>query len=151
MTILIEPTAHIAIRTHLEAAYPEEGAGFLLGEVDGDDVRHVRDVLPVANARENGARRTRYLITPQDTFRADLEAEQRGLEILGVFHSHPDVPNEPSAFDREWALPWYSYTITRVDGGRAVSIRSWRLTDDRERFEEEEIIVPEIPIKTTKP
>jgi proteasome lid subunit RPN8/RPN11 len=142
MTIQIDPPAAAAIRAHLEAAYPEEGAGFLLGEVDGDDVRRVRDVLPIANARENGARRTRYLITPHDTVRADYEAERRGLEILGVFHSHPDVPDVPSEFDREWALPWYSYTITRIDGGVAVSTRSWRLTDDRERFEEEELTVP---------
>ena len=146
MTIVIDPAAQAAIRAHLEAAYPEEGAGFLIGEVDGDNVRRVRDVLPIANARENGARRTRYLITPHDTVRADYEAEARGLEILGVFHSHPDVPNEPSAFDREWALPWYSYTITRVDEGRAVSIRSWRLKDDRSQFVEEPIQPPaEIP------
>ncbi|HUF38510.1 MAG TPA: M67 family metallopeptidase [Anaerolineales bacterium] len=140
MSIVIHPTAEDAIRAHLEAVYPEEGAGFLLGEVDGDDVRRVRDVIPAGNARENGARRTRYLITPLDTYEADLAAEARGLEVVGVFHSHPDVPNVPSEFDREWALPWYSYTITRVDGGRATNTRSWRLTDDRERFIEEELL-----------
>ena len=141
MTITIDPTVHEVIRAHLEAAYPEEGAGFLLGETDGDGSRRVLDVLPVSNARENGARRTRYLITPLDTYEADLAAESRGLEIVGVFHSHPDVPNVPSEFDREWALPWYSYTITRVDGGRAVSTRSFRLTDDRVQFVEEKLIL----------
>jgi proteasome lid subunit RPN8/RPN11 len=140
MAIQIDPAAAADIRSHLEAAYPEEGAGFLLGEVDGDDIRYVREVIPAANSSENGVRRSRYLITPHDTVKADLEAEARGLEILGVFHSHPDVPNVPSEFDREWALPWYSYTITRVDGGRAAGTRSWRLTDDREKFIEEPVL-----------
>jgi proteasome lid subunit RPN8/RPN11 len=140
MAIKINPISQSEIRTHLENAYPEEGAGFLLGLVDDDD-RLVQVILPVGNAREGAARNNRYLITPQDTYKAELEAEAQDLEVLGVFHSHPDVANVPSEFDREWALPWYSYIIARVDKGVAVSIRSWRLSDDRSVFSEEPCIL----------
>lgn len=138
MSIQLPGQARTEIYAHLEAAYPDEGAGFLFGRVDGDR-RLVEAVLPVPNAREDDARRNRYLITPQDMLRAELQAEELGMDILGVFHSHPDVPNVPSAFDRDWALPWYSYAIARVDRGTAVSLRSWRLADDRSGFVEEEV------------
>lgn len=140
MTLIIPNALLTQLHAHLEAAYPEEGAGFLLGTANGDS-RHVTDVLPVENSREEPARRTRYLLSPHDIMRAEDEADGRGLSLLGVFHSHPDCPNVPSDFDREWALPWYSYTISRVDNGKAVSIRSWRLNDDRAGYVEEEIEV----------
>jgi proteasome lid subunit RPN8/RPN11 len=122
------------IETHVEAAYPEEGAGFLLG-ADGE----VREVLPLPNAREDEARHNRYLITPEDYLKAEMQADALGLSLIGVFHSHPDCPNEPSEYDREWAQPFFSYLITCVDGGRAVSHRSWRLAEDRSKYEEESI------------
>ncbi len=128
------------IHAHGESAYPEEGAGFLLGVVDGE-VRRVTAILTLPNAREDEARHNRYLLTPQDVMRAEDEAESRGLELIGVFHSHPDCPNLPSEFDREWAMPWFSYIITRVDAGKAVGSRSWRLTHDRSKFEEETVHV----------
>ena len=77
------------IHTHGEEAYPEEGAGFLLGN-EG----RVLDLLPLPNAREDAARHNRYLITPQDYLQAEMTAENRGLSLLGVFHSHPDHPNK---------------------------------------------------------
>ncbi len=120
------------ISAHVEAAYPEEGAGFLLG-VDGE----VREILPLLNAREEAARHNRYLITPEDYLKAELKADSLGLSLIGVFHSHPDCPNVPSEYDREWAQPFFSYLISRVDAGKAVSHRSWRLADDRSRYEEE--------------
>ncbi|MCQ3939173.1 MAG: hypothetical protein DPW18_19320 [Chloroflexi bacterium] len=122
------------INMHIEAAYPEEGAGFLLG-VEGE----VREILPLPNAREDEARRNRYLITPEDYIKAELKADALGLSLIGVFHSHPDCPNVPSEFDREWAQPYFSYIISRVDNGKAVSHRSWRLAEDRSKYEEEEL------------
>ena len=123
-----------------EAAYPDEGAGLLLGRVDGD-VRRVEAILSIENAREEFARHNRYLITPQDMLRGEQEAMQRGLDVIGIFHSHPDHPNRPSEFDREWALPWFSYMITSVMAGQATKSRSWRLQDDRSGFIEESIFV----------
>lgn len=122
------------IQIHGEQAYPEEGAGFLLGEPG-----QVDDILALPNAREETARHNRYLITPEDYLRAEMEAERRGLSLIGVFHSHPDHPNRPSEFDREWAQPFFSYVITSVQGGVAEESRSWRLAADRSAFLEEAI------------
>lgn len=140
MTLKFDNTTLEQLHTHLESTYPEEGAGFLLGTANGTS-RQVTAILPIENAREDAARHNRFLLTPRDMARAEDDADARGLSILGIFHSHPDCPNVPSDFDREWALPWYSYTISRVDKGKAVSIRSWRLEDDRAAYFEEEIQV----------
>ena len=128
------------IHAHGEEAYPGEGAGFMLGNADGD-LRVVSAILKLPNAREEAAQHNRYLLTPQDMLRSEQEAAKRGLDVIGVFHSHPDHPNEPSEFDRDWAMPWFSYIITSIRTGEADGSRSWRLTDDREKSIEEEIIV----------
>jgi proteasome lid subunit RPN8/RPN11 len=122
------------MNAHVEKAYPEEGAGFLLGEAG-----EVKEILALSNSREDGARHNRFLFTPEDYLQAELKAEALGLSLIGVFHSHPDSPNVPSEYDREWAQPFFSYIITRVDNGKAVNSRSWRLLEDRSRYEEEEI------------
>lgn len=125
------------IHVHGEAAYPEEGAGFLLGS-EGESKRVV-EILPLSNAREDEARHNRYLIAPEDYLNAEVTADKLGLSLIGVFHSHPDHPNRPSEFDREWAQPFFSYVITSVQSGRAVESRSWRLVEDRSQFVEEKI------------
>jgi proteasome lid subunit RPN8/RPN11 len=140
MSLEIRSELFEQIRAHGEQAYPEEGAGLMLGSVI-DDRRRVQAILPLANAREDSARHNRYLIMPQDMLRGEQEAMRLGYEILGVFHSHPDHPNQPSEFDRDWALPWYSYVITSVNKGKANSSRSWRLLEDRSGFAEEKVVV----------
>jgi proteasome lid subunit RPN8/RPN11 len=135
-----ELLAHI--QAHGVAAYPEEGAGFLLGKADGEN-RSGTLILPASNSREDAARPNRYQITPEENLKAEQLAASQGLDVIGIFHSHPDHPNQPSDFDREWALPWYSYLITSVNKGKAVETRSWRLTDDRSKYFEEEIVIIE--------
>ena len=136
----IDPATLKAIHADGEAAYPEEGAGLLLGSVEGE-VRRVRDILRLDNSREESARHNRYLLTAEDYLHGEEEADRRGLDVLGVFHSHPDHPNRPSEYDRQWALPWFSYLITSVQSGRAVESRAWLLSADRESFVEEPISV----------
>lgn len=122
------------IHAHGEKAYPEEGAGFLIGSAG-----KVENILPLENAREDGTRHNRFLITPEDYLHAELTADRLGLSLIGVFHSHPDHPNHPSEYDREWAQPFFSYIITTVNQGKAIESRSWRLLEDRSKFEEEKI------------
>jgi len=122
------------MNAHVEKAYPEEGAGFLIGE-EGE----VKEILALSNAREDGTRHNRFLFTPEDYLDAELKADRLGLSLIGVFHSHPDCPNIPSEYDREWAQPFFSYIITRVEEGKAINSRSWRLLEDRSNYEEEEI------------
>lgn len=142
MSLILSDKTLRQIHLHGEEAYPEEGAGLLLGKVEGE-VRQVVELIPVSNARQGIARRNRYLLTPQDMMEGERQAERLGLVVIGVFHSHPDHPDRPSEFDREWALPWFSYLITSVKDGEASRSRSWRLTDDRSRFLEEKIIIHE--------
>ncbi|HXU46531.1 MAG TPA: Mov34/MPN/PAD-1 family protein, partial [Thermoanaerobaculia bacterium] len=70
---------------------------------------------------------------------AEKSARAESLSVVGYFHSHPDHPARPSDFDREHAWPGLSYLIVSVRAGKAVEARSWRLSDDRERFDEESI------------
>jgi proteasome lid subunit RPN8/RPN11 len=137
----LEMTAQLLARIHAhgESAYPEEGAGFLLGS-DGDP-RRISDILPLPNAFDADMRRRRYLITPEAYGQAEDTADGLGLSLIGVFHSHPDHPNRPSETDREWAQPFFSYIITSVEHGRPVESRSWRLAEDRSRFLEEQIVM----------
>jgi proteasome lid subunit RPN8/RPN11 len=146
VTLLLGRTLLERIQEHGEQAYPEEGAGFLLGKDDVDgSARRVIGIVTLQNAREAGARGNRYLITPQDYLHAELRAGEQGLELIGVFHSHPDHPDLPSDFDREWAQPQFSYLITRVVGGTAEGSSSWRLSDDRAKFTEEDIQIEKTP------
>lgn len=128
------------IHLHGEQAYPEEGAGLLLGELQGGD-HQVREIMPLVNAREAQARHNRYQLSPGDYLQGEEFAESLGFAVLGVFHSHPDHPNRPSEFDRQWAWPNFSYLITSVMQGKAAESRSWRLKEDRTTFSEEQIAV----------
>ena len=136
---MLEISAELLNEMHAngEKAYPEEGAGFLLG-LDGD-VRRVLSLLPLPNARESTARHNRYILTPQDYLAGEEEADRLKLTLLGVFHSHPDHPNRPSEYDREWAQPFFSYIITSIQNGQAVASASWRLMEDRSGFIEEPV------------
>ncbi len=144
-TVVLTTEVLEQLSAHVEAAYPEEGAGFLFGDLDGEQ-RIVRAILSLPNAREAEARHNRFLITPQDYVQAEQRAVQAGLEVLGVFHSHPDSPNIPSEFDRQWALPYFIYFITTVEQGKSKNHRVWILHPDRSGFDEITLqVVPSSP------
>ena len=129
------------IQSHAERAYPEEGAGVLLGRPLAEG-RLGTQVRPLANTFDPDQRSRRYMIDPLEMLQLEDEAESLGLELIGIFHSHPDHPAQPSEFDRQRALPWYSYLITSVAAGRAVETLSWRLNEARQ-FEPEQIRILE--------
>ena len=117
-------------------AYPNECCGIMFGSGEGDD-HAVKSLRPIVNAREDGEQYHRFLITAEDMMRAELEARRLGLEIVGFYHSHPDHPAKPSDYDRDHALPFYSYIILRVAEGRPGLMTSWRLRISREAFDPE--------------
>lgn len=121
-------------------SYPEECCGVLIGRPQSqeDGCTIVERILTVQNERAD-SRGNRYLISPETVLAAQKEARSLGLDIVGYFHSHPDHPARPSEFDREHAWPGYSYLIVAVQNKKVVDTRSWRLSDDRARFEEEAI------------
>jgi proteasome lid subunit RPN8/RPN11 len=121
-----------------ERAYPGECCGVLAGHPG--EIKEVRRLLPVVNRR--AADPHRYLIAPQDLQRVEAEVRHDSLEVLGFYHSHPDHPAAPSAFDAEHAWPWYSYLIVRVDAGRGAEVASWLLDDDRPIMHPEPLEVP---------
>jgi proteasome lid subunit RPN8/RPN11 len=95
-------------------------------------------VIELENERD-ASRHNRYVISPGQFLRAEKEARAAGLDVLGFYHSHPDHPAQPSAFDLEHAWPWYSYLIASVEKGRVADVRSWRLREDRAAFESEPV------------
>ncbi len=125
------------IRAHGAEGYPQECCGALLG-IDGEARREVREVFPLVNRREDSPH-NRFSITPEDFRAAEQAGRARSLELIGWYHSHPDHPALPSEYDREHAWPWYSYVIVSVVEREPRQIMSWRLADDRSRFEPEEI------------
>jgi proteasome lid subunit RPN8/RPN11 len=139
MEIVISDQHLSSISEHCQQAYPNEGCGILLGLSELGSTTVV-DVLLTGNAREEADQHNRYLIPPQSLLEGELQAERRGLEVVGYFHSHPDHPARPSEFDREHAWPWYSYLILSVRGGEAIASRSWQLREDRSGFDEETIV-----------
>ena len=125
-----------AIRKAGADAYPNECCGILLGKDEGDE-HVVTSLRPIENARESDERYHRFLITAEEMMQAELEARRLGLDIVGFYHSHPDHPARPSDYDREHALPFYSYIILRVAEGRPELMTSWRLQISREAFDTE--------------
>ena len=124
----------------METTYPNEGGGFLLGETMAEGIV-IRDIIQVENVFEEEEQYHRYAMTPQDWMRLEDEADERGLALVGYYHSHPDSPAIPSDYDREHALPNFVYIITSVMMGRAVDMRLWKLRADRSVFDNERLHV----------
>ncbi|MDR2247588.1 MAG: M67 family metallopeptidase [Treponema sp.] len=138
--IALHAEAERRIREEGERAFPNECCGFLLGRMEEGEKR-ADVVLAVENSREAGERYHRFVITPEDFLGAEKEARRQKKDILGIYHSHPDHPARPSDYDREQALPCYSYLIVPVEGGRAGDLTSWELADNRNQFLEEELSI----------
>ena len=146
-----------AIRTHAESTYPEECCGLLLGKL-AEDGKTVVEVMPTENswnaeaveafqeiegsAKLGSDKRDRYAIAPQEMLTAQKLGRDRQLDIIGIYHSHPDHPAIPSEFDRACAWSVYSYIIVSVQQGKACDLRNWSL-DDAHQFQPEEMIIVE--------
>ena len=125
---------------HAESDYPNECCGFFYGRADSNQ-RHVHLVQEVENVKE-GDQRRRFQIDPLDYQKAEKYAIDHDLDLLGVYHSHPDHPAKPSEHDRKVAMPYFSYIIISVQNGKADTSRSWRLNKNQQ-FDEELIEVKE--------
>ncbi len=123
------------IAAHAERTYPEECCGLMLGKEAGDE-RMVHEAVELDNSQDANRRR-RFLVSPEQYRKAERFAAERDLELLGFYHSHPDHPAVPSAFDTEHALPWFTYVIVSVAKGKADRATAWLLEEDRVRFAEQ--------------
>ncbi|MBW4604067.1 MAG: M67 family metallopeptidase [Calothrix sp. FI2-JRJ7] len=141
-------TSHLQIiYNHAEGAYPEECCGILLGVASGSNKECVKVITTenVWNTQEDTpdlfmnpetSRNRRYTIAPRDLMKAQKQARQDSLNIIGIFHSHTDNLAVPSEFDREYAWQSYSYIIVSVYEGKARDVKSWYL-DETHHFIEE--------------
>jgi proteasome lid subunit RPN8/RPN11 len=127
------------IRQHGERDYPFECCGLILGRFEGEGRKIVTETYSISNAREEAAKRNRFLIRPEELMRGEKYAREKGLEVVGFYHSHPDERAVPSKYDLEHAWPTYSYIVVSVEKGQAADLRSWEMEADRSRFNEEGI------------
>jgi proteasome lid subunit RPN8/RPN11 len=134
MQVVLPEQLQNAIFDHLQATYPNEGGGFLLGQADGDVVR-IAETIQIENVFAEAEQYHRYAMTPQDWMRLEDAADQRGQTLVGYYHSHPDSPAIPSVYDRDHALPNFVYIITSVQQGQAVEMKVWHLRADRSQFD----------------
>jgi cysteine synthase B len=137
-TLRLPDEVFAAIREHGVAAYPDECCGALIGEESGQ----VLEALALSNTT-NDERRRRFLIGPDQYLAAEKRARETGRTLLGFYHSHPNHPAVPSAFDLAHAWPNMDYLILSVRGGRPEEARTWRLREDRSAFDEATIATPQ--------
>jgi proteasome lid subunit RPN8/RPN11 len=134
------------IAAHSERDYPYECCGLLLGRFSEDGAKTVMETYPISNAREEEAKRNRFLIRPEELMQGERAAKAKDLEVIGFYHSHPDHPAVPSQYDLDHAWPTYSYIIVSVRTGEARDLRSWEMEPDRSHFEEEKITVEQTSV-----
>jgi proteasome lid subunit RPN8/RPN11 len=145
------------IREHGAQSYPNECCGALLGR-DADAsvgttgagvtllAREILALFPLVNRREDSPH-NRFSVTAEDVRDAEKAGQEKGLDVVGWYHSHPDHPARPSQYDREHAWPWYSYIIVSVANGKPQEMTSWRLSDDRSDYACEEIAIRDSAVR----
>ena len=126
------------IRGHGVRDYPYECCGLLLGRYTAEG-KIVSETYPISNAREESAKRNRFLIEPVELMRGERYAREHDLEVVGFYHSHPDSPAVPSQYDLEHAWPTYSYIIVSTSPDQSGDLFSWEQEPDRSRFNREEL------------
>ena len=127
------------IEYHAEQTYPEECCGMMLGFSE-NGFHSIEEVIRIDNSQDENRRR-RFFITPKQYLQAEQLAREWKMDLLGFYHSHPDHPAAPSAFDTDHALPWFSYIIVSVGHGKAAAMTAWLLNEERTQFKERMIIV----------
>lgn len=163
MVLQLLASHHTAICAQAQHAYPEECCGLMLGRTMIDPLEPTRvtrqvqelwvttnqwtpdvavataDVVQTRDASE-ATRDRRFWIDPQDLFQAQRYARAHQIDIIGVYHSHPNCPAVPSATDLAFAWSGYSYVIVAVHHGQAQDVQSWSL-NDQQQFQSEPLVI----------
>ena len=141
------------ISDHAERVYPEECCGLLLGELEGATARkQLIEVVALENTWSAGeeealTKTRRYTIDPRDMLRSQKYAREKALQIIGIYHSHPDHPAIPSECDRAQAWSDYAYVIVSVCEGNAVDTQNWALDSEQQFCPEPITVVPAAEVK----
>jgi proteasome lid subunit RPN8/RPN11 len=135
--IRIQPEAWRAMVAHAVATYPHECCGAMLGADDGAS-KTVRVALPLENASA-GEREQHYELRPADLLRADQEARERKMDLVGIYHSHPDCDAYFSITDLKNSCPWYSFVVLSIRKGAFDHANSWLPDADQTKAEREDL------------
>jgi proteasome lid subunit RPN8/RPN11 len=138
--IKIDNGAWETMVAHAESKFPNECCGAMIGNIDGAEKR-VTLAVPLENAYA-GAQGARYELRPQDLLEADRSARSSGLDLIGIFHSHPDCDAYFSKTDLENSCPWYSFVVLSVKSGKFDHAASFLPNADQTAAEKEELICP---------
>ena len=135
--IRIESDPWAAMVAHAREAYPNECCGAMLGVIEGD--KTVRVSMPLENAYA-GAQATRYELRPEDLLAADKAARERSMDLIGIYHSHPDCDAYFSKTDLQNSCPWYSFVVLSIQKGEFHHANSWLPNFDQTEAAKEELI-----------
>ncbi len=111
----------------------------MLGALNGDSKR-VKLAVPLENAYQ-GRQATRYELRPEDLLRADRAARDQGMDLIGIFHSHPDCDAYFSETDLKNSCPWYSFVVLSMKGGEFDHANSFLPNTDQTAADREDLIV----------
>ena len=136
--IEVESKPWQAMVFHAERSYPDECCGAMLGHIR-DDKKRVTEAVPLENASA-GEKRQHYELRPEDLLSADKAARSRGLDLIGIFHSHPDCDAYFSATDLQNSCPWFSFIVLSVKEGKFDHANSFLPDLEQTRAESEELI-----------
>ena len=121
--IRIELAPWASMVAHAQQTYPNECCGAMLGSTE-DGAKLVREALPLENAFE-GAQAARYVLRAEDLLAADRAARERRMELIGIYHSHPDCDAYFSQTDLKNSCPWYSFVVLSIRHGEFHHANSW--------------------------
>src|ERR1700722_14741242 len=125
---------------HAESTYPNECCGVMLGKIDGDS-KSVSIATPFENVSV-GSQAARYELRPEDLLNADREARRLNLDLIGIYHSHPDCEAYFSETDLKNSCPWYSFVVLSIQNGKFNHANSWLPNAEQTASEKEELIWP---------
>jgi proteasome lid subunit RPN8/RPN11 len=131
-----EPWAEMV--AHARETYPNECCGAMLGTNDGEQ-KGVSVAIRLRNAFE-GAQAARYELRPEDLLAADKAARERGMDLIGIYHSHPDCDAYFSKTDLQNSCPWYSFVVLSIQKGEFHHANSWLPNVDQTDAANEELI-----------
>jgi proteasome lid subunit RPN8/RPN11 len=135
--IRIEPEPWAAMVAHARETYPNECCGAMLGSTDGEQ-KMVRVSMRLQNAFE-GAQAARYELRPEDLLAADKAAREHRMDLIGIYHSHPDCDAYFSSTDLQNSCPWYSFVVLSIQKGEFHHANSWLPNVDQTEAAKEEL------------
>ena len=122
---------------HARSTYPNECCGAMLGTVN-DGHKKVIIAMPLENA-SSGSQAARYELRPEDLLAADKAARERKMELIGIYHSHPDCDAYFSQTDLKNSCPWYSFVVLSIQQGEFHHANSWLPNFDQTEAAKEDL------------